>query len=160
MIFAWFVINMWFALDKYQIWCGIVTWLGFLYGMVRWKLGSFWGVMKWKHCWVHDDRWVTLVVLDDSWKVLAGVLDGWVHLTQVHLMWWVMTSEDGLNGLKNGFWWTDGLKKSWKCLSMHHKILLVTARLSHNTALVMFICKSITFNFWKLHFWLLRNCWY
>ncbi len=30
--------------------CGIVTWLGFAWSMVRWKLGSFWGVTRWKHC--------------------------------------------------------------------------------------------------------------
>ncbi len=107
--------SMWFALHLYQV-CEIPIWhsdtIGIVCSMVRWKLGSFWGVTKWNIARVHDDSCVTLVILDDSWRV--WVLDGWVHLTQVHSMRCIMTSEASSKGLKNGLCWTDGGEKSAK----------------------------------------------
>ncbi len=90
---------------------GIATWMGFLWSMVRWKFGSIWGVVKWKHCLGTWWQVCFFGLLHDSWRVHVWVLVGWVHLTQVHSIWCMMTSEDGSNGLRNGFCWTDGL---WK----------------------------------------------
>ena len=68
-------------------------------------------------------------MLHDSWRVYVGVLDGWVHLTRGHVMWCMMTSEDGTNGLTNGFWWTDRL---WKVGNFFDRwqILLMVVRQS------------------------------
>ncbi len=64
----WWFIYMYFQFDSGMIcdevcallqiitkfvifWCGIATQMGFACSMVRWKLGSFWGVVLWKQCW-------------------------------------------------------------------------------------------------------------
>ncbi len=54
-IFAWFVIykacNLLRINTRFvKFGHGIATWIGFAWSMVRGKLGSFWGVMKWKQC--------------------------------------------------------------------------------------------------------------
>ncbi len=59
-----------------KFWCGIAH---------NWDLHVAWSDENWDHfevslcentVRVHDDRYVTLVMLDDSWMVYVGVLDG------------------------------------------------------------------------------------
>ncbi len=76
---------------------------------------------------------------------------GWMSafdLSAFHSIQCVMTSEDGTNGLKNGFWWTDGLKSWKKFWWITNSFWWSLGKLIMTTS-VVFVCRLIMFEIFR-----------
>ncbi len=122
--------------------CGIATEMGFACGMVRWKLGSFWGVVMWKHC--QGTWWQVCYFGYVGWQLKSicwGV--GWVsafdssalHVVCDDLWRWFKWSKKWI--LID--WW---IEKSWKFLLTDHKFLLMVVWQTHDYLGCVFVDQS------------------
>ncbi len=106
--------SMWFAPDKYQV-CEIPMWHSDMNGIFvehgQIKIGIILRCCKMKTL---SGCMMTGVLLWWCWMIVEEYMLGcWMDecIWLMHSIHCVMTSEDGSNSLKNGFWWTDGLRK-------------------------------------------------